>query len=74
MFSLTCAIINKVLSYGASCDDRGQTYRSSHTAWVQAMYVLRNIVRLKLASLVCTDIASEHGRPKGRAWVAKLCD
>jgi hypothetical protein len=40
VFPLSGAIATKVLSYEAGCDDRGQAYRSSHKAWVQAMYVL----------------------------------
>jgi hypothetical protein len=67
---------HKVLSYEAGCDDRGQAYKSLHKAWVQAMYVSCNTLRLNWRALVvvCADIASEHRRPKGRAWVAKLCD
>jgi hypothetical protein len=68
-----CAIAKKVLSYVTSHDDRG-SYRNLHTAWVQAMYVPRNTQSLKLVSLVYTDIALEHGRPKSQAWVTKLCD
>jgi hypothetical protein len=48
MFSLTCAIVKKVLSYGASRDDWGQTYQSLHTAWVQVMYVPRKYTKVKI--------------------------
>jgi hypothetical protein len=37
---------HKVLSYKADRDDWGKAYRSLHKAWVQAMYVPRNTLRL----------------------------
>jgi hypothetical protein len=40
VFPLSGAIATKVIIYEAGCDDWGQAYRSSHTAWVQVMYVL----------------------------------
>jgi hypothetical protein len=78
-YQLNCVLpymcnCHKVISYEAGRDDQGQAHRSSHKAWVQVMYVPRNTVRLNWRALVCADIASEHRRPKFRAWVAKLCD
>jgi hypothetical protein len=40
-----CAIAKKVLSYGAGRDDRGQTYRSSHTAVVFEPSMCRHSLR-----------------------------
>jgi hypothetical protein len=42
-----CAIAKKVLSYGVGCDDRGQTYQSSHMTVVFEPSMCRHSLRTR---------------------------
>ena len=45
----------------------GSLFRS--TTWWSGVIDSNVRIQRVLTSLACTDMASEHGRPKGRAWV-----
>ena len=72
---LRTAVVNKMIPYNNfkkvfpltvhHCE--GSLFRS--TTWWSGVIDSNVRIQRVLTSLACTDMASEHGGPKGRAWV-----